>query len=118
MRRIPPALAALALALALPGLARAADDETATLWTKQCKSCHGLDGKAETDMGRKHKTPDMTTDKWQSNPRHTDAWIKDVISNGIPNTKMKGYVKDGKITEAQADALVKHVRSLKAPKAP
>ncbi len=111
MRRIAPALAAFALAL--PGLARAVDDETTTLWTKQCKSCHGMDGKADTEMGRKHKTPDMTTAKWQSNPKHTDAWIRDVIANGIPDTKMKGYAE--KLTPAQIDALVARVRSLKAP---
>ena len=103
-------LTAAFLSLALSGVARA--DDVTTIWTKQCKSCHGMDGKADTETGRKNKTPDITTEKWQTNPKHTDAWIRAVIANGIPKTKMKGYSE--KLSAEQIDALVAHVRTLKA----
>ena len=97
-------VAALSLA-ALPAFAEEATD----IWRAKCKSCHGDTGNADTREGKKQKIPDMTTEKWQSD--HTDVEIKDAITNGVKDTKMKGF-KD-KYSEAEINALVKHVRSLK-----
>ena len=107
MRLLAVALASLALAVT----ARAEEIDPAALWTKQCKSCHGLDGKGQTEQGKKLKLEDLSTAEWQGKPKHTDAFIKDVIVNGIKDTKMKAYKE--KLSEAEIDALVKHVRSLK-----
>jgi mono/diheme cytochrome c family protein len=107
MRLLAVALASLALA----ATARADEIDAAALWTKQCKSCHGLDGKGQTEQGKKLKLEDLSTAEWQGKPKHTDAFIKDVIANGIKDTKMKAYKE--KLSEAEIDALVKHVRSLK-----
>ena len=103
-------LALLLAALALPTLAYAAED-VAPVWTKQCKSCHGVDGKGDTEMGKKSKAEDLTTARWQS--RHDDAQIRDAIANGVPKTKMKAYKE--KLSPEQIDALVGYVRTLKAP---
>jgi len=99
---------ALVLALSLSSAAFA-EDSVADTWKAKCKSCHGEDGKAKTKMGEKEKIPDLTNAAWQK--KHSDAAIKDAITNGSKeNAKMKAF-KD-KLTPEQIDALVKHVRSL------
>ena len=100
------ALAAAAAFVAAPAYA---DDPAADIWTAKCKSCHGADGKADTRQGRQHKIDDMSDPGWQE--RHSDDQIRKVISEGVPDTKMKPY-KD-KLSAAEIDALVKHIRSLK-----
>ena len=100
---------ALLLSLALATAAQA-EDTPAEVWTAKCKSCHGPDGKAQTNVGKKENVPDMSTPDWQK--AHTDADIKKIIAEGsTKNTKMKAY-KD-KLTPEQIDALVAYVRTLK-----
>lgn len=100
----------LVAALGTGAVARAV--EVAPLFKSKCASCHGEDGKAQTKMGQKEKIPDMTTDKWQSGI--ADAKIKDTITNGKPDTKMKGFA--GKLAPEEIDALVLHLRTFKAAK--
>jgi cytochrome c553 len=106
-----PAILVTILSLAATTLlarpASAAD--VAENWSKKCASCHGKDGTAETTMGRKQKIKDMTTGEWQS--KITDAHIKEVILNGVKDTKMKPF-KD-KLSDDEVTALVKYVRGLK-----
>jgi mono/diheme cytochrome c family protein len=106
-------------ALSMSTFAFAADD-TAALWKSKCKSCHGLEGKADTKEGQKLKLDDMSTDKWQT--EWTDQKVKEIVTNGKKDkdgkwTKMKPFgpdaEKDKQLTEAQIDALVKHVRTFK-----
>jgi cytochrome c6 len=99
---------ALVAALSLPGSSALAED-AADIWRAKCKSCHGETGHADTREGKKHKIPDITTEKWQS--KHSDPEIKDAITNGVKDTKMKPF-KD-KYSEAEIDALVKYVRGLR-----
>jgi cytochrome c6 len=83
--------------------------EVADLWKAKCKSCHGEAGAAETPNGKKYKVDNLTDAGWQS--RHSDEKIKKVIMEGKKDTKMKAY-KD-KLSEAEIDALVKHIRTFK-----
>lgn len=94
----------LALAPALAGV------NAAKVYADNCARCHGSDGKAHTEEGRKGQIPDFTQNVWKS--KNSDAEIKDVISYGaIENPKMKAY-KD-KLSPAEIDALVGFVRGLK-----
>ena len=103
-----PLAALLAASLTLV-TAPAFADEAADIWTAKCKSCHAGNGNGDTREGRKHKVPDMTAADWHA--KNDDAKIKDVISNGVKDTKMKAY-KD-KYSEAEIDALVKYIRGMK-----
>src|SRR6185369_2646422 len=49
-------------------------------WKSKCASCHGADGKAHTDQGKKMKIADLSSASWQK--ANTDAKIKEVIENG------------------------------------
>ncbi len=106
-------------ALTLSAFARA-DEDVAAVWKSKCKNCHGADGKADTKEGKKLKLEDMSTDKWQT--EWTDQKIKDIVTNGKKDkngewTKMKPFgpeaPKDKQLTDAQIDAIIKHIRTFK-----
>ena len=71
-----------------------------------CKKCHGWDGKANTPMGKMKKITDWTTATFQK--QFTDAQIVDTILNG--NSRGMVALK-GKVSPAEAQALVKVVRA-------
>src|SRR5882672_10554122 len=85
----------LLLALICAASARAEVDKKAERnWKGKCASCHGADGKGQTDQGKKMKVDDMTAASWQKG-----------------DAVMEGY-KD-KLDGAQIDGLVAYVRTLK-----
>jgi len=104
------------LVLACVPLAARADDaaKTERLWKAKCASCHGVDGKGQTEQGKKMKMHDISTADWQK--KFTDAQIKQVTLDGVDEQKdgvhkqMDPY-KD-KLKPEQVDALVAFTRSL------
>ncbi len=101
-------IAALVLAGAVPLTARAeGDKKIERLWKGKCAGCHGLDGKGQTDQGKKLGVKDYTTPEWQKS--RTDEQIKTAIVEGAKG--MDPY-KD-KLTPDQIDGLVAYVRALK-----
>jgi mono/diheme cytochrome c family protein len=102
----------LLLALICAASARAEVDKKAERnWKGKCASCHGADGKGQTDQGKKMQIEDMTAASWQKGK--TDAQIKKAIEDGAKkgDAVMEGY-KD-KLDPASIDGLVKYVRTLK-----
>ena len=89
------------------------DKKIERLWKSKCSSCHGQDGKAQTEKGKKMKVADYTTAAWQKSK--TDADIKKGILDGVKGEKdgakqeMDGF-KD--LTPEQVDGLVLFTRSL------
>ncbi len=89
------------------------DPKTLRAWKAKCAACHGEDGKAQTDAGKKLGVSDMTQAAWQK--RFSDDQMKSAITKGVKEKR------DGKDVEMaafpdlkpdQVDALVKHVRGL------
>ena len=85
------------------------------VWRGKCAACHGADGKAQTDEGKKMAIADMSSAAWQT--QLTDDKIKAAINDGVKRTKgsvaqeMEAY--KGKLQPAQIDGLVVYVRALK-----
>ncbi len=100
------------LAALVAGSAHAeVDVKIVRTWKAKCASCHGVDGKADTETGKKAKLPDFTKADWQKGK--TDAQIKSAIENG---TKKDGNEMDpykDKLSPEQIDGLVAYVRTLK-----
>jgi len=97
--------------LTLSFAATAWADSAEEIWKGKgkCFECHGSDGRGKTKVGKKEKIPDLTSSKWKS--KHTDAQIKDTITNGSEdNPKMKPF-KD-KLTPEEIDSMVTFVRNL------
>jgi cytochrome c6 len=108
-------IAALVAAL-IPLAARAeADKKTERLWKAKCASCHGADGKADTEQGKNMAIGDFTAAAWQKG--HTDAQIKVAINDGVKREKNgKQQEMDPfkeKLTPEQVDQLTAYVQSLK-----
>jgi mono/diheme cytochrome c family protein len=91
------------------------DKKTERVWKAKCASCHGADGKAQTDLGRKLGVADYTQPGWQKG--RTDEQLKKGIAEGVSRVhdgkkqEMGGY-KD-QLTGEQIDSLVAHIRTLR-----
>jgi mono/diheme cytochrome c family protein len=91
----------------------AVDKKTERTWKAKCASCHGADGKGDTEQGKKMKVKDMTTAEWQK--AVNDEQLKKSMIDGIKTEKdgvkqeMESY-KDT-LTPEQMDGLVKYVRT-------
>ena len=88
-----------------PNEAVAAD--AATIYNRQCVSCHGRDGRGRTRRGRQARARDMTDASWQDDV--SDERLFNSISNG--RGKMPSFRK--KISENDIDALVAYVRRMR-----
>ena len=61
------------------------DPKVVRLWKAKCASCHGADGKAQSEQGKKMHMHDITTAAWQKS--FTDPQIKEVIEKGVDAQK-------------------------------
>jgi mono/diheme cytochrome c family protein len=77
------------------------------LFNKYCDTCHGKDGRAKTFKAKFNHARNLTDAKWQAEV--SDERIFNSISNG--KGKMPAWGK--KLSEAQINELVAHVRKLK-----
>jgi mono/diheme cytochrome c family protein len=100
--------AVLSLALLSLGARAQVDKATERTFKSKCASCHGADGKAETDQAKKMGVKPFSTAASKS-----DADLKKAIEDGAKSDKgeMEGY-KD-KLSAEQIDGLVKYVKTLK-----
>jgi mono/diheme cytochrome c family protein len=90
------------------------DPRTERSWKAKCASCHGDDGKGQTEQGKKMGMGDITTAAWQK--EFTDDKIKAVVNDGFKREKNGKHqemdsFKD-KLRPDQVDALVVYIRAL------
>jgi mono/diheme cytochrome c family protein len=115
MKRWSRALVAIAAgSLLFGGSALAADKKTERLWKSKCSACHGMDGKGETEKGKKMKVADMTTAEFQ---KGTDEDFKKQINEGVKKEK-DGVKKEmdpykDELKAGELDALIGYIRGLK-----
>lgn len=85
------------------------DAKTLRTWKAKCASCHGVDGKAQTETAAKLGIPDMTTAAFQS--KVSDAQAKKAILEGVKREGKDGMdsYRDA-LSDEQVEALVKVVR--------
>lgn len=81
-------------------------------WADHCATCHGNDGRGNTEMGRNlyPKVPDMTLPKTQ---RLTDGELFAIIKNGVRLTGMPAWGSPGAEGDAQSWMLVHYIRHLR-----
>jgi len=87
------------------------DKKTARNWKAKCASCHGAEGKGDTEQGQKAKLADFTKPAWQK--AKSDADIKKAIENGTAKEGVEMEPYKDKLEPAQIDALVAYIRALK-----
>jgi cytochrome c6 len=100
------------LSFCLLSLLEAQGADPKTNWTNNCVQCHGLDGSANTSMGKALNAKDLTSAQIQSS--FTDVEAAAVIKDGVTrdgSTKMLAF--GGKLSDEEIKALVAYVRTLK-----
>ena len=117
--RHPTTIPSLATAILLAGVfaasgANAGDIDVTTLWSKNCSTCHGKDGKGDTKAGKQKEVKDLTDPKVRADFKRADL-IK-TVKEGIKDEKtgkdrMKPFGE--KLSDEQIGALVDWVLALK-----
>ncbi len=81
-------------------------------WADHCASCHGNDGRGNTEIGRHlfPKAPDMTLSKTQA---LTDGELFAIIKNGVRLTGMPAWGSLGSDEDPQTWKLVLFIRHLR-----
>jgi len=77
---------------------------TKDIYFRNCARCHGVDGKGDTDLGRKFDIPDLVLEA----KRMDSSRIKRMIANGKQD--MPAFGK--KLTKKQISALASYVKKL------
>ena len=99
--------------ISLPAMADV-DKKVERLWKAKCASCHGADGKGQTETGKTMGMGDMTNAAFFKDL--TDEKIRATISEGFNRTKngkqkeMKAFKES--LEAEQIDGLVAWVKSL------
>jgi len=101
MRKITIAITILTLITPLSMFA----SDGAALYKAKCAACHGPDGSGQTAMGKSMKLRDLRSADVQ---KQTDKELYDWTADG--KGKMPAYKT--KLTEADINALVAHMRAL------
>ena len=81
--------------------------DASALYAKHCDACHGKDGRAKTFKAKFNHARNLTDPTWQAEV--SDERLFNSISNG--KGKMPAFGK--KLSEAEINALIAYVRSLK-----
>jgi mono/diheme cytochrome c family protein len=78
---------------------------------KNCITCHGVDGSANTTAGKKMNIPPLYSDQVQ---KLTDAQMFDTIANGTSHKEYPhAFAKKG-VSGLEIREMIKYIRSLKA----
>ncbi len=95
--------------------AGAAAIDTAPLWAKHCKSCHGDDGKGDTKAGKMKKVRDLTDAEVRAG-FDRDAMIK-TLSEGMKDESGKVLMKpyNEKMNAEEIAALADYVLDILNP---
>lgn len=100
-------LIALILFLVFPSPSWAADP--AALFQTKCAVCHGVDGSANTPMGKKQSIPAFGSEKVQ---RTSNADLVDMILNGGKEKRASHSFSSKGISQEDAAGLATFIKSL------
>ena len=107
MNRI--SLYVLMILLAMTSVRAAAQNtgDAKSVFRKNCAICHGVDGRADTPLGKNTRAANLTSPAVQN---LTDGQIRAIIANGSGSMPPFGPA----LGEAGLNGMVKYVRSLKS----
>ena len=110
--KIPCRISVASLCLAVSATSSLDAANAATLWKKDCATCHGDDGRGDTKAGRKLYINDLTDASLQA--KFTDEEAAKSIKFGLKDAKGKVIMEAiGGVSDDDVKALVAYVRSLK-----
>jgi len=83
--------------------------EAKALYDKKCASCHGLDGKGDTRMGRRLGAKDYTDQKVQAALK--DEKMFAAIKDGLEVDGKRKMKPEADLSEAQVKALMAYLKT-------
>jgi len=110
VRRVLPAVAALALAACTNGVAGGKADGAA-VFAETCARCHGATGKPSESTAAQLGVRDLTSPEFRARASH--ELVEHQVRNGSKNKIMPSFT--GALSDAQIDAVATYVLTLSAP---
>ncbi len=101
-------LITLTLLSAVPMLAQSSKGHGSTgeaLFQEQCIGCHGSDGRAQTEMGKKLGAADLTSDDIR---QQSDSQLAKIVKDG--KGKMPAF--DQKLRDDEIHGVITYIRQL------
>jgi cytochrome c6 len=98
----------LTLFLAVPIIAQSSkghDSAGEAVFQEQCIGCHGPDGRAQTELGKKLGAADLTSDAIRQQP---DAELAKIVKDG----KGKMPIFDKKLSDDEIHGVITYIRQL------
>ena len=110
------ALAALAFGACAAAEPRGGDAAAGRkIFQSTCVACHKPDGSGGIKLTG-NPTPNWKDPKYVNNPRWTDAYLRDCITNGKMKSGMVAWGKTGQIKPADIENLIAYIHTLAARK--
>ncbi len=85
------------------------------IFMSKCIACHKADGSGGVKLTG-NPTPNWKDPKTWADPKRTDDYIRDCITNGKVQSGMVAWGKTGQLKPAQIEDLVAFIRTTFAPK--
>lgn len=111
-------LSALSLSLAMSASAGPAKGNAAAakpLFLSKCVACHKADGSGGVKLTG-NPTPNWKDPKTWADPKRTDDYMRDCITNGKVQSGMVAWGKTGQLKPQQVEDMIVYIRATFAPK--
>ncbi len=109
------ALASVAAFAATTGPSKGNPAAGKAVFTSKCIACHKADGSGGVKLTG-NPTPNWKDPKTWADPKRTDDYLRDCITNGKIQSGMVAWGKSGQLKPAQIEDLIAYIRTTFAPK--
>ncbi|MEO7867163.1 MAG: cytochrome c [Candidatus Eisenbacteria bacterium] len=82
------------------------------IFATKCVACHKADGAGGLKLTG-NPTPNWKDPKVWADPKRTDAYLRDCITNGKPKSGMVAWGKTKQLKPAQIEDLIAHIHTFK-----
>ncbi len=86
-----------------------------SIFMSKCIACHKADGSGGVKLTG-NPTPNWKDPKTWADPKRTDDYLRDCITNGKIQSGMVAWGKTGQLKPAQIEDLIAYIRTTFAPK--
>ncbi len=85
------------------------------VFTSKCIACHKADGSGGVKLTG-NPTPNWKDPKTWADPKRTDDYLRDCITNGKMQSGMVAWGKTGQLKPQQVEDMIVYIRTTFAPK--
>jgi len=82
------------------------------IFASKCVACHKADGSGGVKLTG-NPTPNWKDPKTWADPKRTDDYLRDCITNGKPKSGMVAWGKTGQLKPQQIEDMIAYIHTLK-----